>query len=85
MWRDQFERFSELLVKVLIYGAVPDPRGGGIRAKIVAAFPVILRPDGSGTKTAATIRADVVQDIFDARAAEGAFKSADHRVQGIRR
>ena len=36
-----------------------------------------------GTKTSAAIRADIVQDAFDAGTAETAFKRANHRVSGI--
>jgi hypothetical protein len=85
IWRDRLERLGELLMKARVHGTMPDLCGCGIRAKTVAALPVILRPDGSGAKAAATVRADVGQKIFGARAAEGALKSADHRVQGIRR
>jgi hypothetical protein len=56
---------------------------GWIRAEIVAVFPVVLWPDGPGTKASTTIRADILQDRFDARTTERAFKRADHRVRGI--
>jgi len=62
-----------------------DGRAGRICAEIVAAFPVVLWPYGPGTKTAATIRADIVQNLFDTGTAERAFKRANHRVRGIRR
>ena len=58
---------------------------GRIRAEIVAVFPVMLRADGTGTKTAGAIRTDIVQNVFHAGPAEGAFKRTDHRVRGIRR
>ena len=54
-----------------------------IRAEIVAAFPVVARPNRPGTKSSAAIRADIVEDVFDARTAEGAFKRANHRATGI--
>ena len=54
-----------------------------IRAEIVTAFPVVLRSDRSGTKASAAIRADIVEDVFDARGTESAFKRANHRVRGI--
>ena len=57
----------------------------GIRAERIITVPVVLRPDWPGTKTAAAIRADIAQDVFDAGTAEGAFKRADHRFRGIRR
>ena len=58
---------------------------GGKRAEIVAAFPVALRSDGSRAKTSAAIRADVVQNVFNAGSAKGTFKRANHRVRGIGR
>ena len=58
---------------------------GGKCAEIVAAFPVALRSDGSRAKTSAAIRADVVQNVFNAGSAEGTFKRAYHRVRGIGR
>ena len=56
-----------------------------MRAEVVAAFPVVLGPDGPRTEAAAAIRTDIVQYIVDAGTAEGAFERADHRVGGIRR
>ena len=70
-------------MKARIHRPLFDSCACRIHAEIVAAFPVILRPDGPGTKTAAAIRTDIVQDTFDARAAEGAFKRANHRVRGV--
>ena len=64
---------------------MPDSGVGRIRAEIVAVFPIKLRPDGPGTKTAAAIRTDIAQDVFGTRTTEGAFKRANHRVRGIGR
>ena len=67
------------------HGTVPNGCACRICAEVIAAFPVVLRPDWPGTKTAAAIRADIAQDIFDGGTAGGAFKRADHRVRDIRR
>jgi hypothetical protein len=67
---------------------VPDRRidreTARLRAEIIAAFPVVLRPNGPGTKTAAAIRACTGQDVFDTGTAEGACKRTNHRIRGIR-
>ena len=62
-----------------------DGRACSIRAEIVAAVPVVFRSDRPGTKTAAAIRADIVQEGFNAGTAKGAFERANHRLSGIRR
>ena len=84
-WWDQFDRFSELPVKARIHGTIPDSPAGRIHPQIIAAFPVDVRTDRPGTKTAAAIWADILQDVFNASTAERAFKRANHRVRGIRR
>jgi len=53
---------------------------GRIGAEIIAVIPIVFRPDRSGTKAAAAIGADVIEDVFDARTAERAFEGADHRL-----
>jgi len=50
---------------VEIDGTMLDGCPGRIRGEIVAAFSVGPGPDGPGTKAAAAIGADVVQDLFD--------------------
>lgn len=60
-------------------------RAGRIRAEIIARFPIIPRPDRAWTKTAAAIRTNIAEDGFDARLAECAFKTADHRLRGFGR
>ncbi len=82
---DRLDCFGELLVKARIHGTMPDGCACRILAEKVATFPVVVRPDRPGTKASATIRADIVQDVFDAGTAEGAFKRANHCVSGIRR
>ena len=72
--RDGSDCFGEFGVKTRIHRAMPDFRAGGIGAEVIAVFPVEPRPDGPKAKASATIRADIVQDIFDASTAEGAFK-----------
>jgi len=67
-----------------IDGTMLDQRAGRISAQVVTRFPIILWPDGSKAKTATAVGADICQNIFDAGAAEGAFKRTNHRVVGIR-
>jgi hypothetical protein len=50
-----------------------DLRARRVLAKIVNTFPVFRWPDWPGNKTAAAVRADVVQDGLDASGAERAF------------
>ena len=83
--QDGLNGFGELFVNGRIHGTMLVGCACGKRAEIVAAFPVALRSDRSRAKTSAAIRADIVQDIFDAGTAEGAFKCAYHRVRGIGR
>jgi len=45
----------------------------------------MLWSDRPGTKTSAAVRADILQDGFDAVAAEGALKGANHCLNGIGR
>jgi hypothetical protein len=72
-------------VKAQIHGTMPDGRVGWIRAEIVASLPAGLRPDGPGTKLSAAVRADIMQNVFDAGTRERAFKRANHHLRGIRR
>lgn len=59
-----------------------DRGAGGIGAEVVAALPVMEGPNGARAEAAAAIRTDVAEEALDARAAEGAFKRADHRFGG---
>ena len=68
-------------MKVRIYRTMVDFRAGGIRGQMDGAFPIVPRPDRTGTKTSAAIWADILQNRFSARAAERAFERADHRFQ----
>ena len=56
-----------------------------IRVEVVAPFPILLRPDRPGTETSAAIRADIVQEGFNAGTAKGAFERANHRLRGMGR
>ena len=53
---------GELFVQAYVQGAMPYDSDGRISAKINAFLPIVLRPDPPGTKLAAAIWADVVQD-----------------------
>ena len=52
-------------------------------SEIVLALPVFDRSNRRETKTAATIRADILQDFFGTVSAEGAFETANHRLCGV--
>jgi hypothetical protein len=66
-----------------IYRTMLDGRASWVRAQIVATFPIDFRSDGTGAKTSAAIRANIIQDLFDAATAESAFKRANHRFLAI--
>src|SRR5262249_9663547 len=53
------------------------PGSGRVLAEIVAAVPVVRRPDRAGRKAAAAIGADIAQHRIDAVGAEGALVAAD--------
>ena len=76
---------GELPVPRRVHGPMPDRGARGIRAEKIVAVPIVDRPDRAWGKTAAAIRADIVQDGFDARTAEGTFKRANHRIRGTGR
>jgi len=82
-WWNCSDGFGELHVKAWIYRTMLDCCACPIRPEIVASFPIMFRPDWPGKKTSAAIRADIVQDVLDASTAEGAFKRANHRRNGI--
>ena len=46
-----------------VHRSVPDLGARRVLAKIVVAFPVTRRPDGSGNKAAAAIGTDVAEDL----------------------
>ena len=57
---------------------------GGIGAEVVCAFPVIVRTNGPRRETPATVRADILQNIFHALSAESALERADHGFGRVR-
>jgi hypothetical protein len=65
-------------------GAVTDLGVGRKASEMVAATPVVRRPDWPSRETSATVRADVVQELH-ARGAEGALERADPRLLGVGR
>src|ERR1044071_7540329 len=81
--RDGFDGFNEPLVKFRIHGTMLNDHACRIRAEMVAAFPVVCRPDRAGRKSAAALRANIVQGGVDARTAKGAFKRTNHCVRGV--
>jgi len=83
LWWNKFDRIGKNLMKVWFHRTMLDRCARGISAEIIITPPVVDRADRSRTKSAAAIRANIVQDLFDAGPAEGAFKRADHRVCGI--
>src|SRR6267143_6109445 len=56
-----------------------------VLTKEVVTFPVLRRPDWSGNKSAAAVRADVLQDVIDTRGAERALVGADARFKRVGR
>ena len=61
--------------------SVPDRAARGVLTEKVVALPVLRGSDRSGNEPAATVRADVVEDMFNARRAECAFISANARFE----
>ena len=56
-----------------------------VLTKEVVTFPVLRWPDWSGNKSAAAVRADILQDVIDTRGAEGALVGADARFKRVGR
>jgi len=56
-----------------------------VLTKEVVTFPVLRWPDWSGYKSPAAVRADVLQDVIDARGAECAFVGANARFKRVGR
>src|SRR6476469_3070957 len=56
-----------------------------ILTKEVVTFPVLRRPDWSGNKSPAAVRADVLKDVIDTRGAERAFVGANSRFKRVGR
>ena len=67
-----------------VYRAMLGLRSSGILAKKILPLPVLFRPDRPRDKSAAAIRTHVVQQMLDAMLAKRAFKTAHHRLGGIR-
>jgi hypothetical protein len=57
-----------------IHRTMLDGCARGICAEVVTGFPVVRRPDWAGNKSPPAIRADIVQESFDAATTENAFK-----------
>ncbi len=83
--RDGLDGVGKFLVRAEVHGAMADVRARGERAEKIAVSPIVSGPDGPRTKTAAAIRADVLEDSLHTRATESAFERANHRVNGMRR
>ena len=81
MRRYGFDHGGEPAVKRWIDRPMLDRGARGVVAKEVVAVPVNRRSDGSGYKSAAAVRADVLQDVIDAGRAEGALLGADARFR----
>ena len=81
MCRDVLKGRRELRVNDEIDGSMLHLRARRVLAEVVVAFPVRRRPDGPRDEPAAAVGADVVQDLFHAVGAEGAFIGADPSVQ----
>src|SRR5690349_4703279 len=77
---DPPDRLSEQLVKSRVDWTMPDGRTGGIDLKAITIIPIVLGPDWPRAKSAAAIRTDVLQNIFDAGTAVSAFEAANHSI-----
>ena len=77
-------RRKYLMIRV-IHRAMFGFRARGIFTKKIFSFPTLLRPDRPRSEPAPAVGADVVQQMRNAVLTEGAFKTANHRVGGIRR
>lgn len=64
--RDGFYAFSKSPVNTRVHRAMLNDVAGRVRSEVVAVFPIGSRPDGTGAKAAAAIRADVFQNVFHA-------------------
>jgi len=60
-----------------VNGFMPYMRARRVFAKIVVAFPVLRRSDGSRHKATTTVRTDVFQDVVNARSTERALVGTD--------
>jgi len=63
-----------------VYWPIPDMGACRIFAQVIISLPVIGRSYGSGDKSTAAIRADILQYGFYTGYAEGAFIGADTRL-----
>ena len=68
-----------------INGSVLDLGARRIFAKIVVAFPIPRWPDRSRNESPAAVRANIAQDVVDARRAKRAFIGAYPGLKGGRR
>jgi hypothetical protein len=83
--RDGSDRGCELRMHIRINRPVLDFRTGFVFAKVVVAVPILGWPDRSRHEAAATIRANIIQDVVDTRTTERTFIAAYARLQRIER
>ena len=75
--RNSLERGDESVMGDEIDWPVFDGGTRRVLAKIVIRFPILRRSDWSRHEAAATVRTDIVQDVFNACSAERAFIGTD--------
>src|SRR4030095_2231769 len=81
--RDIPDRHRELRMLRRINRSVPDSRARRILAKMVVILPVRRWPDRPRGESSAAIRADIVQDAFNAAHAESTFIGTNSRFERI--
>jgi hypothetical protein len=77
---DIFYVFGEFLVSVYVYGPVFALCRRWILTQVVIIFKIVSRPDRPRAKSAAAIRANIVQNFLNALFAESAFVATNHGV-----
>src|SRR5262245_12101846 len=79
--RDPFEPGDELGVEHGIHRPVPNLRASWVFAQKIFPLPILRRPDRARNESATAIRANIMQDRFNAGGAERAFIAADSRFK----
>src|SRR6266446_141651 len=83
--RDIPDRHREFRMSCSINGSMFDPGARRVVAEEVVTLPVFRWSDGSRDEPAAAVRANVTEDIFNARRAERALVRAHARLERVGR
>src|SRR5258706_16030775 len=81
--RERSNSFGQFLMRVRIDGPVLHVCARRIFTQEVVAFPVAARPYRARRKSAPAIRTNIREHALRAGLAEGAFETADHRVERV--